>query len=333
MKLRLLCFVLLISLADSINAQVDLENGLVAHYPFDGDVNDVTDFANNGIHSGTVSVEGFDGTSGGAWEFDGATAYLQIPHSVQNDFMSADAFAISIWLKIPETQGSTSSFAQILMKWTTQGFVPYPYDLRLQTENSSTPGIVAARRYEPEAVGCNGESIAIASTNPLNDNGWHHVLYQKKASTNELQYYIDGTLQGTSQDTLLCEVSNSADLRFGRREGTFSFPFKGLLDEFRIYDRALDEEEILLLGTQPSNAEELNATIKIDVAPNPVVGGQINILTNEPIGEVQIVNMQGQIVQSGNGNASLNLIGLPKGLYIVQIAIHGQWIQKRIVVQ
>ena len=82
-----------------------------------------------------------------------------------------------------------------------------------------------------------------------------------------------------------------------------------------------------------TNTQETSLVVQVQVSPNPVLGGQVRILSEETVGAVRILNTQGQIVQNSNGNAPLNLIGLPKGLYIVQIAIHGQWIQRRIVVQ
>ncbi|MEM1219551.1 MAG: LamG-like jellyroll fold domain-containing protein [Bacteroidota bacterium] len=329
MKIRY-CFLLLtLCVGFSTVAQVDLEDGLVGHYPFNGSVDDVTDFANNGMNSGAISAEGFDGITNGAWEFDGATAFLQIPHSPQNDFMSAESFAISIWLKMPETQGSTSSFAQILMKWTTQAFVPYPYDLRLQTENSSTSGMVTTRRYDGEAVGCIGESIAIASNNSLNDNTWHHLVYQKEASTNELQYYVDGVLQGASQDTLQCEVSNSADLRFGRREGTFSFPFKGALDEFRIYERALNEDEIIALSSIPSSVKKLSKAPSLSLFPNPVSGDHLTVRASEEILSIQLMDLNGNRWKEYEGQSEVNVSGLSQGVYIMRIQFKEHTVLKR----
>ncbi|WP_158648429.1 T9SS type A sorting domain-containing protein, partial [Candidatus Symbiothrix dinenymphae] len=67
----------------------------------------------------------------------------------------------------------------------------------------------------------------------------------------------------------------------------------------------------------------------LQIYPNPAKD-ELNIRTEQPVERVEIVDIAGRIVLSTNTNI-INVSHLPKGVYLVRIAIAGQSITRRII--
>ena len=64
-------------LAVSGTASADLNKGLVAYYPFDGNANDLSSNHNNGVLHGGVSLTAdHNGKSDGAYSFNGIDGFI-----------------------------------------------------------------------------------------------------------------------------------------------------------------------------------------------------------------------------------------------------------------
>ena len=88
---------------------------------------------------------------------------------------------------------------------------------------------------------------------PIHDDAWHHVAVvveeAKRPNLHDnVKLYLDGTLAKIHDIGLLdlwpVNTGSELDLRIGRR-------FQGLIDEVRLYDRALSREEMKTLFTLP----------------------------------------------------------------------------------
>ncbi|MDX1810171.1 MAG: LamG-like jellyroll fold domain-containing protein [Sulfurospirillaceae bacterium] len=91
-----------------------------------------------------------------------------------------------------------------------------------------------------------GNGNGAESTNPINDDLWHHVVLTRDSSTGQLQVYVDGNLNQTSFSDSGDVTTNFSSI--GRIENTNSsiLPkyFHGSLDEVEIYNRVLSASEI-----------------------------------------------------------------------------------------
>src|SRR5215216_210098 len=112
-------------------AQVDLTQGLVAYYPFNGNANDASGRNNHGsLQNGVQLTTDRSGNANSAYLFDGINDYISIPSSA--DFMPSNAFSIALYFnpaqntvqtligKISYSQGIGTQF-QLAM-----GFAPFP---------------------------------------------------------------------------------------------------------------------------------------------------------------------------------------------------------------
>ena len=79
------------------------------------------------------------------------------------------------------------------------------------------------------------------------DNLWHHIALIKN-SKQSLRLYIDGILVDEDNNIDVNDIYNETDIFIGRRGGpvndNLNLNYKGLIDELRIYNRALSETEI-----------------------------------------------------------------------------------------
>ena len=86
-------------------------------------------------------------------------------------------------------------------------------------------------------------------TMAVNDGQWHHIAVvladDGSPSTNEIKIYIDGIQEG-SYSTLTAPINTGStpNVQIGFYNDTSNRYFNGLIDDVRIYDRALSAAEI-----------------------------------------------------------------------------------------
>jgi len=76
---------------------------------------------------------------------------------------------------------------------------------------------------------------------------WHHFAYVKNSATGEIKIYLDGALAASTGARLLQSIRVIFTSLTSRRIYGSS-PYHGAIDDFRIYKRALTEQEILTLS-------------------------------------------------------------------------------------
>uniref|UniRef100_A0A832G7U7 LamG domain-containing protein n=1 Tax=Ignavibacterium album TaxID=591197 RepID=A0A832G7U7_9BACT len=204
-------------------------NDLVLFLPFNGNANDESGSGNNGTVLGASLTQDRFGIHGKAYSFNGIGDYISIP---DNPNLFSDELTISWWYKLTETPGPAS----VVIGWVDGGhryqqFFSGGQLSYLNGYNVAQPGIYFNPIYG------------------LNDlNVWKNVVvtYQKtSASTSTTSIYVDGELKQTDNHSLAMDYAPGPDFFIGKNHnGNF---FKGSLDDFRIYNRILDSNEILAL--------------------------------------------------------------------------------------
>lgn len=259
------------------NAHADLSDGLVSYYPFNGNSNDNGSFSNHGAEYGGITYA--NGKYGQALLLDGVNDYIKIPNENQYDFENK-TFSLSGWFKTDSTEG-----AYILAKDL------YPYCCSSGGWGVSISGKVGVASKSAASYSPFGRS----TNNTYNDNKWHHFAIVIKTSTtvrtdNLVNIYIDGTLEQTDmsydRDNY---IGGSNPLYIGRRDDPRSSAnhYNGMIDEIRIYNRALTTSEIQQLaagGTTPqppptptSGKVSLMPVFKVLLgAPNLILDDYVN---------------------------------------------------------
>jgi len=94
--------------------------------------------------------------------------------------------------------------------------------------------------------GVSAWSAYISGSSIVNDGSWHHScgVYD---GVSDLKFYFDGVSEGTIGGTEPANLYSSNDVwSIGGYLGTTNF-FAGSIDDIMIYNKALSEEEVLII--------------------------------------------------------------------------------------
>lgn len=235
-RLLLLCLIFICGLSE---AQVNLNSGLVAHYPFNGNANDVTGNNHHGqlINGLQLAADRF-GTPNSAYQFDGVDDYIKV---LDNGAFSSPTFSLVLWF-----QSQSNALQNLVGKrqFTTVGgtggaqyqfFINYP----------PFPGIGS------NLVGNNSSCSSISSSSYINTdswictNKWYCAVITFDGSRHKI--YIDGVLKKDEPTAFNSFLACSSDLRFGNWWQGDLLPYKGLMDDIRWYNRSLSQAEVTAL--------------------------------------------------------------------------------------
>jgi hypothetical protein len=168
---------------------------------------------------------GFQSTTrpGGCGEmrFDGVNDYISIPSN--SSLQLSRAFAVSVWFKMT---GTTSDYATIVSKGV--GNISTNYDFRLITDGAGTTLFNGVNLVAGEAYASTSISL----------NTWYNAIVIANGST--LSTYLNGVLKTTTNAFEPYRASTDV-LYIGGGNGA---TFPGLIDAFRIYNRALSPAEV-----------------------------------------------------------------------------------------
>jgi hypothetical protein len=241
-------------LSYSMIAFADINNGIIAYYPFNGNALDASGNGYNGTVYGATSTEDRFGNANSAYYFDG-NSYIGIPTLFP---YTSSAFTLSANIKM--TNIVNNDYGNFNMLLGLQG------NASLQLINGY-PNFSLKNQY--------GDSYQITSANSVTINKYTQIdgVYQK----GEMSLYVDGKL------TKSVQIPN-ADLfpgAYGSHPSSIgahaqmqyswhTLNFNGAIDDVRVYNRALSSTEIMTL------ASSTIAPIKPDVIqtnriPNPTL--------------------------------------------------------------
>ncbi|MEK7560853.1 MAG: LamG domain-containing protein [Patescibacteria group bacterium] len=229
-----------------------LTSGLVGFWSFDGNAMGTTsalDTSVNANHGWAINgPKKVIGRIGQALEFDGVDGDgdfvgLANPTALQ----LTGSMTISAWTYLRTTPPVTDS--QIVFKGNNG--TDKAYGLNYSVDNGPIQG-----RVQLSSTG--SDSISRYSATTLALNSWYHVVGVYNAATLTLDIYINGSINnGTLVGSVPASVYNSTnDFSIGRTENSAGF-FDGLIDDVRVYNRALSADEIKRLY-------RIGATLKVN---------------------------------------------------------------------
>ena len=215
-----------------------LNDGLVAYYPFNGNANDESGNGLNGtVLTGTTLTNDRYNLSNSAYEVDGINCPtpkgLSLPVSVTNS-----EYTISIWCK----SSDSSKQSQTIINSFPHGYIALSLNYGLPNTLNK---ICSSYGNGPWLIG--GDII---NWNSIDKQNWKNFIIVKKS--NALYFYENGNLSFNQQISVLSspgtiESFTCGGISINGGSGCYE-TFKGKIDDIRIYNRALSQEEISYLA-------------------------------------------------------------------------------------
>jgi hypothetical protein len=232
----------------------NLSDGLVAYFNFNnGNLNDSSGNGNNIIFNNATPTADRFGVANNAYLFDGSSSYMRVKNSASINPNNITLYAI---IKVKGINQSSCHGNQILSKG-------YPYGIQGLYQLSFFPYVNGAGTVCSPTVDTTkeifggsfgddapqGYSAGSGGSSPndsiwVEKNQWYTLVYTYDGST--ARFYVNGALaQETPNPHPMTFTPNSYDLVIGEHENpAFPYYFNGVIDEIRIYNKAITNQQI-----------------------------------------------------------------------------------------
>jgi len=221
---------------DDVSIRIDAGSGRAKDY---------SDYDNHGSVEGATWTS--EGVVGGAYEFDGDD-YIRIHEN--SDSLGGDGswseISVEFWVKATTNTGTE----RLMWKHnaTDTGEIGYRVDFRAY----STRNYVRWRVYTPSTLHSIYYNIYGGA------RSWHHVVCTYKSGVG-LKIYVDGTERKSLVASGNIQATGDGPLAIGYYSG--SGDFSGVLDEVRIYPKALSPFQVSMRYLETESGLSSNSTI------------------------------------------------------------------------
>ena len=212
-----------------------LKQGLVAYYSFNGNAKDESGNGNDGKVIGAIFADDRNGQPERACYFDGSLDYITMPTSNDVDY-SLGNFTITFWAKFPRQTAQWnggSGYASLIQATDLQGkavliFAGYP------KENEISFRLKKNRELATKSSG-------------VTDNQWRQFVCNKESD--DLSIYINGELNVVMNGVKIFDQYATPNFMvLGAHHSNYPIQnLNGMMDELRIYNRALSEAQVKAL--------------------------------------------------------------------------------------
>ncbi|MCK5739061.1 LamG domain-containing protein, partial [bacterium] len=237
-----------------------MTDGLVAHYPFNGNADDETGNGYDGETIGATLTADRNGKSNSAYSFNGTNDYIAL-----DMFYGVGAGSVADTvdeLTVCALVKSASLKDQIIISFDRSEYwrlslVDYPDD------QNATPYVAWDSANASE-----GYNDLSTSTNYA-DGQWHFICATYNLSGNKKQIYVDGRVVASSSisESLGTGMTRYGFIGVGSEADTYdglkmikapytNTIFSGVIDEVIIFDTTLTDDQIYLLYQQVISMDE-----------------------------------------------------------------------------
>jgi len=164
--------VLCLSLSLSLGVSQNLSNGLIAYYPFNGNVNDESGNGRNGAVNSAVLASDRFGNPNSAYIFNGSSSFISATVNV-----SEVSYTVAFWFCT--TNANCGLYA------VTDSTSSLSNDRHIYLNS----GNLSVRIWNDETIRTSGTNYA--------DGNWHHVAHVYDSAGTPQRIYVDGQLKVT----------------------------------------------------------------------------------------------------------------------------------------
>ena len=271
---KILLQILFLFAGFSLSAQVNLQNGLLARYMLNGNVRDTSGNNRHGEKFGNLAdATNRFGENTKAYYFD--SAGIEVPAF---NCYTSQKISFCTWVKVSEFQNQLPYSSTLML----MSFIGANGVLRIGDSDLD--------KNRPQfALGDNCE----VNANTLLDTGKYYFIVGTYNGS-EMKIYINGRLDGRTT----ASFTMTQDVGFHIGKLYYSRFLKGCLDDVRVYNRDLNEDEIIALYLEGQ---------KLGVfKPDSVIGVGQNVNLHWTFDSTQVSSVN--ILYSTNNGATWNTI-------------------------
>jgi len=213
-----------------VSAEPVKAKGLVGYWSFDeGKGETAKDGSGNNNNGAIMEAKWVPGKFGTALEFDGVSSMVEIPHSKVFDVKQ---LTISMWIKTPEEFETANGWRAVLSK--EGGGTVEERDYNFYGYSSDGVSVTAMHFSAPSKFGASMFELP----KPYAPNTWHHIAITVDGDGKHV-YYSDGAQFADSAG-----APSVADGEYTLYIGKADNFWKGMIDDVKLYNRALSPVEI-----------------------------------------------------------------------------------------
>ncbi|MEI7945459.1 MAG: LamG domain-containing protein [bacterium] len=230
---------------------------LIAEYTFnDGTACDSSGGGNHGIVHNAKPAQDRRARPNRAMSFNGQNAWIEIPSSPVYDALSE--ITIAFWL-CPQKGPNGEHVAGSLITKQPSGYLSKSHNAYSSNHGGLFDLSLCLHEDALKLYFCSQVSPAmcseghIANMASLTYGTWHHIVITATRDKNRVCFYVDGKkvddlvyTQHTHVGPILSQP-NQEPIRIGKRKDADFIPslhFLGSIDDIRIYNRALSDQDI-----------------------------------------------------------------------------------------
>jgi hypothetical protein len=311
-----------------LSAQVDLETGLVAYFPFNGNAIDQTGHGNDAIvHGAALATDRF-GHLDAAYLFNGADNLMTID---DNPLLRLSSVSLLLWVTFWDQPTNQRNFiSKPVGYWWSDSYVFWYQDDGISGHIGNVDGAGAVTHYTwvPEL------------------ETWYFIAYTYDELSKIQTLYLNGsevasgyTEPEVGWDEHPVMIGAESDV-----EDSVYWHY-GKLDDILIYDRALNSTEIMALYNSYFAIDEMirNQDMMIEIIPNPASNIALVRLNakNPYLLNYKLFTIEGKLVMKhsetvklpGKQEIELDVSNLPMGVYILQIDHGGNSVERKLMVR
>jgi len=195
--------------------------GLVADYPFNGDAGDISGYENHGtVYGATLTADRF-GNPDAAYAFNGTDQYIEVFPSSSMNTAEMDGFSVSLWCKLNEVDDQ-ETYLNVNNKSDGNDFDIRPQDGKISFIN-------------------NDGGLFLQDSQEVAAHEWYHIVVVMDYGSDSSFLYVNSQL--VSIDTTGPVIPEGPYFSYGKHTIN-PWYINGALDDIKVYNRALNEEEI-----------------------------------------------------------------------------------------
>jgi hypothetical protein len=311
----------------------NLESGLIAHWSFNNDsANVILDESGNLINGTSYEIDYVNGISGKAIQFNSVQDAVFFPaknNMPPESIRNLSIGTISVWFNFQNIGGNILPILYFGESSENEDH----NSLIIEVGHGVNEGDPANRRLYFTIV---NQRFCFDSRENLTPETWYHFVAVVDSNGNT--GYLNGeelvnrrynlgsnsTYHDFFADVPAKEVLSLGYGRFGQ-DNRF-FHFKGMIDEVRIYNRALNSEEVEMLWNEGNNITGIEPKLslleenELKIYPNPA-NEFIQILTDKNTTKIDFFSLDGRKMYSVETIESTTVIAINhwiKGIYIAK---------------